>query len=260
MSFASIATKRLIRVPSPGRRRNVVQHCLLAAVATAMTALICGCGKREEIQSYTFRVAKSAPRGGSLALPEGHPPIGDAPQNSDKDSDNAAAKRDGSGNKSAPAEAAEKTMLAALIPHAGQAWAFKVTGETAILEKFADQFDAFIQTVKFSDDKPDWKLPDGWKVGPPRQFGFATLQVADPAVEIAVSAVNQSPDFLAQNVNRWRGQLGLAPLEGEAFAQSVRTLKLEGDLSATVVKLTGKLQSGGMSRPPFAPQGGRNGK
>ena len=229
-------------------------------VATAV-AFLAGCNKREEIQSYTFHVPKSPVQDKSAELPAGHPPISNSSKNSSQPKEGAAPEKSAGGDgKSAPAEPTEKTMLAALIPHGGQAWAFKVTGEPAVLEKFAESFDSFIQTVKFAGDKPDWKLPDGWTVGPPRQFGFATLQIADPPLEIAVSAVNQTPNFLADNVNRWRGQMGLSPLEGDALTQSLKTLKLGDELSASVVKLTGKQSSGGMGRPPFAPPGGRNGK
>ncbi len=217
----------------------------------AAGVLFSGCQKGEEIQHYTVQLPKPRTTDKTTKLPDGHPPIGDSGKTGDG--------KDGNGQTVAN-DAPEKTMLAALIPHSGQAWAFKVTGEPDVMEKFAEPFETFIKGVKFSGENPEWKLPDGWTEGPPRQFGYATLKVADPAVEIAVSSVNQTPNFLADNINRWRGQMSLPPLEGEKLNDSTKKLELSGDLSATVVKLTGKQQAGGMGRPPFAPQGGRNGQ
>jgi hypothetical protein len=56
--------------------------------------------------------------------------------------------------------------------------------------------------------------------------------------------------LLLMNVNRWRGQMQLKPVEEDKLADSVRRLQFAGG-EAAVVDLLGKFKTGGMS-PPFA--------
>jgi hypothetical protein len=62
----------------------------------------------------------------------------------------------------------------------------------------------------------DWTVPDGWR-GVERQ---APMRVAtflagdgDPPVEIAVSSIRGDAGGLLANINRWRRQLGLGPVQ-----------------------------------------------
>jgi len=61
----------------------------------------------------------------------------------------------------------------------------------------------------------DWTVPDGWR----RQSGLRAMRVAtfevdskDKIVEIAVSAFPDRAGGLLANVNRWRGQVNLNPI------------------------------------------------
>ncbi|HEX4612505.1 MAG TPA: hypothetical protein VH092_30205, partial [Urbifossiella sp.] len=64
--------------------------------------------------------------------------------------------------------------------------------------------------IRYKDEKavPDFALPDGWKVGGPRE-GFVkvaqTIKLPDPALEVTVVA---SGGGVKQNLDRWVGQLG----------------------------------------------------
>ena len=55
-----------------------------------------------------------------------------------------------------------------------------------------------------------WKLPEGWKELPPAQFRNVNFTLErNSELECYLSVVSGG---LAANVNRWRGQMGLAPL------------------------------------------------
>ena len=67
-----------------------------------------------------------------------------------------------------------------------------------------------------------WALPDGWRAtGEANAFRVDTL-ITPSGAEVAVSRVPGPPGNMTANVNRWRGQLGLAELEPKAVMPLVR--------------------------------------
>lgn len=154
-------------------------------------------------------------------------------------------------------------MLAAIVPHDETAYFFKLTGpidETAALRP---QFLELVRSLRFEKSEPVWELPAGWtqdEGGPGR---LATITVpGTPPLSLAVSSLRLPGDgldaYLLANVNRWRGQMGLAPVSLERLQQSddlegeIFKLKLSDGTPATLVDFEGKF-SGGMT-PPFAGQ------
>lgn len=145
----------------------------------------------------------------------------------------------------------KERILAAIVPHAGKIWFFKIQGPSEIVAKQKEKFDAFIGSLHAAEEGhkhggdaaagagehaghdhaghdhaapagPISKItkftaPDGWReVGksePPRML---TLQSGDgdKQVEMAATrfAAGQTGSF-ADNVNRWRQQLGLPPID-----------------------------------------------
>lgn len=151
-------------------------------------------------------------------------------------------------------------MLAAIVPHGPQAWFFKLTGPLEAVESQSERFRAFLKSVHFGAEEkgdPEWKLPDGWRQTPGTGLRFATIVIAGPdgPLELSVSALPQPPGdeekYLLSNINRWRGQLGLAALEDGQLAKESTQLPLEG-ATATLVDLAGHLEASGMGQPPFA--------
>lgn len=124
----------------------------------------------------------------------------------------------------APAEfqAEQSRMLAAMVPQPDQVWFFKVTGPESAVESIHDDLRQFVENVTFEGGQPKLDdLPDGWRQGGQQtQFRFASINVDTPEkqLDISVSKLGRQPDWdamVAMNVNRWRGQLGLAKSEAK---------------------------------------------
>jgi hypothetical protein len=83
-----------------------------------------------------------------------------------------------------------------------------------------------------SFDAPKWaKLPAGWSVGPENSMRKATWIVSGPnggSAEIAVTVFPGNVGGLTANVNRWRGQVGLAPASADEIAASAKAGKVGG--------------------------------
>ncbi|MEI7651604.1 MAG: hypothetical protein WCJ96_06315 [Verrucomicrobiota bacterium] len=79
---------------------------------------------------------------------------------------------------------------------------------------------------------PKWgKLPTNWTVGPENSMRKATWIVAGPngsTAEIAVTVFPGSVGGLTANINRWRGQVGLAPAGADEIAASAQAAKVGG--------------------------------
>jgi len=214
----------------------------LPALSLVIAALVAGCGKQEEITSYT--VAKEAAR------PE--PPISAGSESPASAETEPAATTD-------PSTGPDR-MLGAIVLRPQQGWFFKLTGPEAAVTAAREPFVNFLKTVDFTgpDQSPVWKLPEGWTEGAPRAMRFATLafKIDDVPLELAISSLpNQGGDadsYLLMNLNRWRGQLGLGPstLDSMRSAEGeLETIELTGSEQALVTNLRGKLSTGGMSAP-----------
>lgn len=148
-------------------------------------------------------------------------------------------------------------MLAAVVPRDDRAWFFKITGpdeEVAGLEK---PFLEFLHSLQFSpvDGAPTWKLPEGWSrsnAADSSGMRFATINAGSQELTIIPLATSGSrEETILKNINRWRGQLGLAAVTQEELADSgVVSFKVNGQ-PVTAVNLFGR-GSGTMSRAPFA--------
>jgi len=79
---------------------------------------------------------------------------------------------------------------------------------------------------------PKWApLPKGWSVGPENGMRKATWLVVGPndsKAEIAVTVFPGNVGGLTANVNRWRGQIGLAPASADEIAAAAKAAKVGG--------------------------------
>ena len=134
-------------------------------------------------------------------------------------------------------------LLAAIVPHGERTWFFKLTGPTAAVDKQAEAFDRFVQSIRFTDktESPvEWVVPDGWRKEPNRQGREATFRMGpkdDPA-ELTVVALGAQAGSLLANVNRWRGQIGLKAMDEGSLEKVTQPLDING-VKATRVNLSG---------------------
>jgi len=148
-------------------------------------------------------------------------------------------------------------LLAALFPQKEQTWVFKVSGNEPAVKGVADGFDQLVRSVRFGDqaDAPiTWTAPAGWREEPGNQFRHATLRPGpgDDALEVTVSKLQGAQaDSIVENINRWRGQLGLQPVNAAGASQLCKTIKV-GDVEATLVDMAGRGNLKGMKPPPMA--------
>ncbi len=61
-----------------------------------------------------------------------------------------------------------------------------------------------------------WKTPEGWTEKPATQFRIGSF-AAGPNGDVDIS-LSEAMGSVADNLNRWRGQMGLAPLSGDEIA------------------------------------------
>jgi hypothetical protein len=154
-------------------------------------------------------------------------------------------------------------ILAAIVPHGGNAWFFKLSGPIEAVGQQAQPFTSFVQTVRFGENgEPTWKRPDGWEESRdnPQRFATITVPSGEKPLELTVIVLSMSGDdyaaYVLQNVNRWLGQVGADPIEAGQLADVVKQVPLADGLSASVVDLKGQGGQGAPGAAAPSPAGG----
>lgn len=194
----------------------------LAPVWAALLVSALGCGKTEQIQTYTVpKEPKAAVVANSTDTKPGEP---------------------------------TDRMLAAILPANGQAWFFKVVGPIAEIDKHEKEIKEFFSTLALATDgRASWKLPADWKEEAGNQMRFATIIIpADKRLELTVNTASWpgTEESMLANVNRWRGQLQLPPISAKQLPEVSHEAKA-GERPITIVDMRGRFKPGGMT-PPFA--------
>jgi hypothetical protein len=128
----------------------------------------------------------------------------------------------------------EQRMLAAIVPHEGRVWFFKAVGPPEVMEKQKANFDAFMASLKPGTGEPghadepakpaavtqklaEHKAPADWKElpgsTPPRIVAFQIGPEAQGADMIATRFAANNAGSFHDNINRWRGQIDLPPVD-----------------------------------------------
>lgn len=151
-------------------------------------------------------------------------------------------------------------MLAAMILKDQAAWFIKGMAPVAdFADNTTDAFDKLLTSLDFAEpEKPKWDLGDAWKEQPGSGMRYANLQLGDVQFSVIKLPLPPGPErkYILDNVNRWRGQVGLGPLTSAQLSQMSYKVKTADDLNVTVVDLKGKQSSAAMA--PMA-GGGRPG-
>ncbi len=89
---------------------------------------------------------------------------------------------------------------------------------------------------------PQWKAPAHWQPAGERPMRLASFNVPGDAgaapADLSISTLSGSGGGMLANVNRWRGQLGLAAWTDNDLGRQSTVIDLDGN-RATVVDLTG---------------------
>jgi len=146
-------------------------------------------------------------------------------------------------------DSGESRMVVTIFQQEDAWWFFKMVGPKPLLDGTEQIWQPFLDTVTFdSAGEPKWQLPAGWQLGRSGQFRYATIIInREPRLEFIVSSLPANQDLLA-NVNRWRNELSLPPIDSNA-EQYVRP-RAEGEGGVLVFDETGtQSRSAGMSAP-----------
>ena len=85
-----------------------------------------------------------------------------------------------------------------------------------------------------------WKTPGGWTEVPPSSMRFASFNATAAnggKVDISIVTFPGDGGSDADNVNRWRKQIGLAPINGKEIANLVRPVSV-GDSQFSALDMT----------------------
>lgn len=172
---------------------------------------------------------------------------------------------------------ASKRILGVIDERDGTTWFFKMMGDADLVEQQKPEFTAFLKSLTFaaaaqsqelppghpaisggdmnapmmpsgagSQAQPQWTVPSDWQTVPPAQFLTAEYAItgADGAkAEVNVAQLSGSGGGVLANVNRWRGQIGLEPVDETSLAKLTTTTTVPGG-QATFVDMTGSDANG----------------
>jgi hypothetical protein len=167
-------------------------------------------------------------------------------------------------------------ILVAMLKRAETMWFFKFAGEDGLVATNKAPFIGFLKDVSFeapampaghppiagggasmsmgqgmmgggatvppgTGEHPEWKVPKGWTEVARSTFLVAKFQVTGEGTAKADINVSMSPGDgggLLPNVNRWRAQLNLSPLDVHGLEKIVESIQAAG-ANATLVDFSG---------------------
>src|SRR3982751_5328074 len=137
-------------------------------------------------------------------------------------------------------------IIAAMVTTANATLFFKMRGNADLSEAQKGEFIKWVAAVcnaqtqagppqmaaappqTTSAPQVKWTTPGGWTEVPPSSMRYASFSApADNGQKIDISVVTFPGDggSDADNINRWRGQMGLAPVDANAVTSQVAPLK-----------------------------------
>jgi hypothetical protein len=113
-------------------------------------------------------------------------------------------------------------LLAAILPYRDTTWFIRLSGPEAAVEEQRKPFDEFVKSIRF-DEKEEppirWTAPEDWEQQ--KGKGMTAIVFRIPAKPHSLQATltslgkfDEGMNTLAGNINRWRKQIDLPPVEG----------------------------------------------
>lgn len=162
-------------------------------------------------------------------------------------------------------------ILGGLTTHGGAMWFFKFWGPETLVRSQREQFTNFLASIAFhatseetdilrtappslrptapaSPGRPTWDVPDHWEQAQPSSSMIMSRYVigdsAGTSAEVTISTFPGDVGGPLMNVNRWRRQVGLPPIESGQLAAETTTLEIPSS-NAFLVDLQGEDPSSG---------------
>jgi hypothetical protein len=167
-------------------------------------------------------------------------------------------------------------IMLTVLPHGGITWFFKLSGDSAVVTAQKPALIDFLKSVSFmkgaegagqgqhfastnekqasdtvppapaiprpaNSNLPEWQVPASWKEVPPSEMLLAKFTGGndDGSADITVSAFPGDVGGTLANMNRWRGQIGLAPVAESDLEKLTTQLDVLGG-KAILIDMTGQ--------------------
>lgn len=133
--------------------------------------------------------------------------------------------------KKAPTPSGPQRMLVAMFVRPDTIWFFRLDGPATAVTKQAETFEKLVQSVRFPgrDEPPTWAMPEGWTREPGNQFRYATLRAGALTGRVSkLDAGSPGAASVLQNVNRFRGEVGLPPTTENDLPKDTRPIEVDG--------------------------------
>jgi hypothetical protein len=133
----------------------------------------------------------------------------------------------------------KRRIVTAMVHRPEGSWFFKLAGDPAAVAAKKPEFLAFLKSIEFPDASANapaaesptgsfhWNVPAGWEKAAPGQMQVAKFVVAgsgEKKSEVTVSIFPSDTGGTLANVNRWRKQIGLDPLDEGGLKANVSSL------------------------------------
>jgi hypothetical protein len=198
---------------------------VLAAALWTVMSLGAGCGPRDEVR------VRQVPKESRFELPV----------------QNAKATEH---QRATPVPA---RMLAAMVQQPTRVWFFKMVGSPDGVRAQRGEFRKLLESLTFdAEGEPRWDLPESWTEQPGSGMRKATFRTSSAARSPSISVISlTAPQDVLSNVNRWRDQLQLPPLEAGELADQVDTFDVAGS-EVTLADIFGTVQMAAAGGGPMA--------
>lgn len=145
-------------------------------------------------------------------------------------------------------------MIVAIIEHGGRNWFFRMLGPAADIPAEVQHFVSLLQSLDFDASGPQFQTPDHWQELEASGLRYAAFRFghADHPIELTVVPLGAEAGSLLANVNRWRGQLNLPPLNEAGLANVVMRHELSGR-EVVIVDIGGEREAVAAGQSPGGP-------